>query len=133
MKRIVFIRSYNFTKKEFNKLDVAFFLKKKIKVEFWSLIKLLKKKEIFDKSLFDKNLNIIFISNLKNIFQKIEEFSDSETVYDVSIDIYNLTFFRILKKISDSKKKFIISPKIEYLDKENIFFKTIRVIKNKQS
>lgn len=131
MKRIVFIRSYNFTKKEFNKLDVAFFLKKKIKVEFWSLIKLLKKKEIFDKSLFDKNLNIIFISNLKNIFQKIEEFSDSETVYDVSIDIYNLTFFRILKKISDSKKKFIISPKIEYLDKENIFFKTIRVIKNK--
>ena len=61
MKRIVFIRSYNFTKKEFNKLDVAFFLKKKIKVEFWSLIKLLKKKEIFDKSLFDKNINIIFI------------------------------------------------------------------------
>ncbi|MEK0419781.1 MAG: hypothetical protein RIQ65_476, partial [Pseudomonadota bacterium] len=40
MKRIIFIRSYNFTKKEFDKLDVAFFLKRKIKVEFWSLIKL---------------------------------------------------------------------------------------------
>lgn len=131
MKRIIFIRSYNFTKKEFDKLDVAFFLKRKIKVEFWSLIKLLKKKEIFDKSLLDKKINIIFISNLKNIFQKIEEISDNETVYDVSIDIYNLTFFRILKKISDNKNKFIISPNIKFLDKENIFFKTIRVIKNK--
>jgi hypothetical protein len=131
MNRIVFIRSYNFTKKEFDKLDTSFFLKRKIKVEFWSLIKLLKKKKIFDKNLLAKNLNIIFFSNLKNIFKKIQEFSDSRTVYDVSIDMNNWIFFRILQKISDNKNKFIISPNIKYLDNENIFLKSIRIIKDK--
>jgi hypothetical protein len=131
MNRIVFIRSYNFTKKEFDKLDTSFFLKRKIKVEFWSLIKLLKKKNIFDNNLLAKNLNIIFFSNLKNIFKKIQEFSDSRTVYDVSIDMNNWISFRILQKISDNKNKFIISPNIKYLDNENIFLKSIRIIKDK--
>lgn len=131
MNRIVFIRSYNFTKKEFDKLDIPFFLKKNIKVEIWSLIKLFKKKTFLDKSLLEKNFNIIFFSNLKNIFQKIQEFNDSNTVYDISIGINNWTYFKIIKKISDKKNKFIISPNVNYLDNENIFLKSVRIIKNK--
>jgi hypothetical protein len=118
MNKLIIIYRHHFTQKEFNKLNIKFFIKQNVLIEIWIMGKMLKDKIIFPNMKNKKNFKIKNILNIDELENNIKSQQKKNIAYQIHLK-FELKSIKIFQLITKYNCQYFISPGLTVYERKN--------------